>query len=189
MPFRFSPLVLPEVVLIEPKVFPDERGYFMETYKFSEFSKNGIPERFLQSNHSHSLRNTLRGLHYQKAPKAQGKLIRVVLGEVFDVVADIRKGSPRYGRWLGVELSAEDKRMLYVPPGFAHGACVLSAEAGLLYLVTEEYSPECEAGVIWNDSTLGIDWPVEQPLLSARDKLWPCLKDADNNFVYEEMCG
>jgi dTDP-4-dehydrorhamnose 3,5-epimerase len=186
MPFRFSPLVLPEVILIEPKVFPDERGYFMETYKFSEFSKNGIAERFVQGNHSHSLRNTLRGLHYQKAPKVQGKLIRVVLGEIFDVVVDIRKGSPRYGRWLGVELSSEDKRMLYVPPGFAHGACVLSAEAALLYLVTEEYSPECEAGVIWNDPALGIAWPVKNPLLSARDRTWPCLKDADNNFVFEE---
>jgi len=186
MPFRFSRLELPEVILIEPKVFSDDRGFFMETYKYSEFSQNGIAERFVQGNHSHSPRDTLRGLHYQKGPKAQGKLVRTAVGEVFDVVVDIRKGSPRYGRWLAVSLSAENKKMLYVPPGFAHGACVVSAEASLLYMVTEEYAPECEAGVAWNDPALAIAWPAEHPLLSARDRAWPCLSDADNNFIYEE---
>jgi len=112
--------------------------------------------------------------------------VRAALGEIFDVVVDIRKGSPRYGRWLAVNISAENKKMLYVPRGFAHGACVLSAEASLLYMVTEEYAPECEAGVAWNDPALGINWPVEQPLLSERDRAWPRLSDADNNFVYEQ---
>jgi len=186
MPSRFSRLELPEVVLIEPKVFADDRGFFMETYKYSEFAQNGIADYFVQGNHSHSPRHTLRGLHYQKAPRAQGKLVRAALGEILDVVVDIRRGSPRYGQWLAVRMSAENKKMLYVPQGFAHGACVLSAEASLLYMVTEEYAPECEAGVIWNDPALRIDWPVEQPLLSARDRAWPCLSEADNNFVYEE---
>ena len=130
MPFRFTPLDLPEIVLIEPKVFPDERGAFWETYKYSEFYNYGIREQFVQGNHSHSSQGTLRGLHYQKDPKAQGKLVRVVVGEVFDVVVDIRKGSPRYGKWIGIELSAQNRSMVYVPPGFAHGACIVSQEAG-----------------------------------------------------------
>jgi dTDP-4-dehydrorhamnose 3,5-epimerase len=185
MPFRFGRLELPEVILIEPKVFPDDRGFFMETYKYSEFARSGVAARFVQSNESHSARHTLRGLHYQKTPRAQGKLVRVVLGEVFDVVVDIRKGSPRYGRWSGVNLSAANKKSLYIPPGFAHGACVVSEEARLLYMVTEEYAPECEAGVIWNDPALAIDWPVQNPVLSARDRRWPSLSAADNTFAYE----
>jgi dTDP-4-dehydrorhamnose 3,5-epimerase len=185
MPFRFNPVNLPEVILIQPSIFPDERGFFMETYKHSEFSRNGIPEYFVQSNHSYSLRNTLRGLHYQKKPQAQGKLVQVAMGEVFDVVVDIRKGSPRYGKWAGVQLSASNKKMLYIPPGFAHGAWVVSDEASLLYLVTEEYAPECEAGVIWNDPALAITWPRDDPLLSERDRNWPPLSAADNNFTYE----
>jgi dTDP-4-dehydrorhamnose 3,5-epimerase len=178
MPFRFRDLDLPEVVLIDPKVFPDERGFFLETYKHSEFSSNGIQERFVQENHSHSLRRTLRGLHYQKNPKAQSKIVRVVAGAIFDVVVDIRKGSPRYGRWIGVNLSAENKQMLYIPAGFAHGACVMSEEA--------EYAPECEAGVIWNDPAIGIEWPENKPILSPRDQRWPVLANADNNFVYHK---
>jgi dTDP-4-dehydrorhamnose 3,5-epimerase len=184
MPFRFSRLDLPEVILIEPTVFPDDRGFFMETYKYSDFVRNGIAERFVQSNQSNSTRNTLRGLHYQKAPKAQGKLVRVVFGAIFDVVVDLRKGSPRYGHWSGVNLSADNKKSLYVPPGFAHGACVVSAEAGLIYMVTEEYAPDCEAGIIWNDPALAIEWPVQNPVLSPRDRAWPCLSAADNNFTY-----
>ncbi len=186
MPFRFIRLELPEVMLVEPKVYPDDRGFFMETYKYTDFSRQGIAEHFVQGNHSHSWRHSLRGLHYQKDPKAQGKLIRVVAGEIFDVVVDIRKGSPRYGRWLSVVLSDENKRMLYVPPGFAHGALIASEQASLLYMVTQEYAPECEAGVIWNDPALGIDWPVEKPIISPRDQAWPCLREADNNFVYDE---
>jgi dTDP-4-dehydrorhamnose 3,5-epimerase len=189
MPFRFISTELPEVILIEPTVFCDDRGFFMETYKRSEFCRNGITEQFVQSNHSHSERNTLRGLHYQKTPRAQGKLVRVVMGEVFDVVVDIRKGSPRYGQWSAVQLSACNKKILYIPPGFAHGACVVSAEASLLYLVTEEYAPECEAGVIWNDPALAIDWPVRDPVLSERDRRWPTLCAADNNFDYAKTNG
>jgi dTDP-4-dehydrorhamnose 3,5-epimerase len=185
MPFRFTPVDLPEVILIEPRVFPDERGFFMETYKHSEFARNGIAEQFVQSNHSYSTRNTLRGLHYQKNPRAQGKLVSALVGEVFDVVVDIRKGSPRYGRWSGVRLSAGNKRILYIPPGFAHGVCVLSAEASLLYMVTDEYAPECEGGVIWNDPALAIEWPVRNPMLSERDRRWPSLSAADNNFTYK----
>lgn len=185
MAFRFTPIDLPEVLLIQPPVFPDERGFFMETYKYSEFSRNGIAEQFVQTNHSHSARNTLRGLHYQKTPHAQGKLVRVVIGEVFDVVVDIRKGSPRYGQWAGSQLSASNNNILYIPPGFAHGAWVLSEQASLLYMVTQEYAPECEAGVIWNDPALAITWPAGEPVLSARDRNWPPLRAADNNFTYQ----
>ena len=185
MPFRFSRLDLPEVVLIEPSVLADTRGFFMETYKHSEFARNGIPEHFVQANESHSSLWALRGLHYQKNPRAQGKLVRVVLGDIFDVVLDIRRGSPRYGRWSGVNLSAANKKILYIPPGFAHGACVVSNEATLLYMVTAEYAPDFESGVIWNDPDLAIAWPVQNPVLSERDRGWPRLKAADNNFTYE----
>jgi dTDP-4-dehydrorhamnose 3,5-epimerase len=189
MPFRFSPLDLPEVILIEPTVFPDNRGFFLETYKYSDFARNGIAERFVQGNESHSSRHTLRGLHYQKTPRAQGKLVRVVLGDVFDVVVDIRKGSPRYRQWSGVKLSAGNKHMLYIPPGFAHGACVVSDEASLLYMVTDEYAPDHERGVIWNDPEIAIAWPVENPVLSERDRGWPVLRAADNNFFYQSSDG
>jgi len=184
MPFRFKGLDFPEVVLIEPRIFRDERGFFLESYKHSEFTSNGIRELFVQENHSYSLRGTLRGLHYQKNPKAQSKIVRVVLGSIFDVVVDIRRGSPRYGQWIGVNLSAENQKMLYVPAGFAHGACVVSEEAALLYMVSSEYAPECESGVIWNDPALGIQWPEHKPILSSRDQTWPVLANADNNFVY-----
>ena len=157
MPFNFTRLAIPDVILIEPRTFPDERGFFMESYKYSEFSAFGIKERFVQDNHSRSVKGVLRGLHYQKHPKAQGKLVRVVVGEIFDVAVDIRHGSPTYGQWVGEKLSAENKRMLYIPPGFAHGFCVLSEGAEVLYKTTEEYSPEHDAGIIWNDPKLSID--------------------------------
>lgn len=176
MPFRFERLEIPEVILIEPKVFSDERGFFMETYKYSNFAAFGIKERFVQDNHSRSVKGVLRGLHYQRPPKAQGKLVRVLVGEIFDVAVDIRKGSPTYGKWVGVMLSAENRWMLYIPPGFAHGFCVLSEEAEVTYKVTEEYSPEHDAGIIWNDPEIGIDWPVEQPILSAKDAGLPPLR-------------
>ncbi len=186
MPFRFTPVGLPEVILIQAPVFPDARGFFMEIYKYSEFSRNGIAEQFVQTNHSHSSCNTLRGLHYQKKPQAQGKLVRAVIGEIFDVVVDIRKGSPRYGWWTATQLSASNNNSLYIPPGFAHGAWVTSEEASLLYMVTQEYAPECEAGVIWNDPELAISWPAGDPVLSERDHKWPPLYAADNNFTYED---
>lgn len=184
MPFRFERLQIPDVVLIEPKVFPDERGFFMETYKYSDFAAFGIKERFVQDNHSRSTKGVLRGLHYQNPPKAQGKLIRAVVGTIFDVAVDIRQGSPTYGKWVGVELSAENRRMLYIPPGFAHGFCVLTDVAEVLYKTTEEYAPEYEAGIIWNDPEIGIRWPVDKPIVSAKDAGWPPLKEAVNGFVH-----
>ena len=177
MSFTFTHLAIPDVILIEPRVFPDERGFFMESYKYSEFSAFGIKERFVQDNHSHSTKGVLRGLHYQKAPKAQGKLVRVVVGEIFDVGVDIRKGSPTYGKWVGEVLSAENKRMLYIPAGFAHGFCVLSKEAEVLYKTTEEYAPEYDAGIIWNDPKIGIQWPIEHPILSNKDAALPMLRE------------
>lgn len=187
MPFKFERLAIPDVILIEPKVFPDERGVFMETYKYSDFSDFGIAERFVQDNCSRSRRGVLRGLHYQKPPKAQGKLVLAVAGEVFDVAVDIRRGSPTYGKWVGETLSAENKRMLYIPPGFAHGFCVLSEEAEVLYKVTEEYSSQHEAGIIWNDPEIGIHWPIEQPIVSTKDAALPTLSEADNRFAYRDQ--
>ena len=198
MPFSFERLQIGEVILIKPEVFPDERGFFMETYKYSDFAAFVIKEQFVQDNHSRSTRGVLRGLHYQKPPKAQGKLVRVVVGEVFDVAVDIRSvpgikregnipqanGSPTYGKWVGETLSAENKRMLYIPPGFAHGFCVLSEEAELVYKVTEEYSPEHDAGIIWNDPEIGILWPIEKPIVSTKDAGLPPLREAENDFVY-----
>lgn len=184
MPFKFSRLEIPDVVLVEPSVFPDERGFFMETYKLSDFSAHGISETFVQDNHSSSTKGILRGLHYQKNPKAQGKLVRVILGEVFDVAVDIRRGSPTYGKWVAQTLSAENRRVMYCPPGFAHGFCVMSQCAEVVYKVTVEFAPETEAGIPWDDPEIGIDWPVANPVLSQRDREWPGLNSADNNFTY-----
>lgn len=184
MPFRFVKTEIPEVVIIEPRVFPDERGFFMETYKRSEFAALGIGEIFVQVNRSKSPKGILRGLHYQKQPKAQAKLVQVLAGEIFDVVVDIRREAPTFGRSVVTKLSAENKRMLYVPAGFAHGFCVVSDDAEISYMTTAEYAPECEAGIRWNDPDLAIDWPIAVPRLSSRDLVWPCLKDADNNFCY-----
>lgn len=185
MPFQFKRLKIPDVILIEPKVFSDERGFFMETYKYSDFAAFGIKEQFVQDNHSRSKKGVLRGLHYQRPPKAQGKLVRVVVGEIFDVAVDIRKGSPWYGKWVGVTLSAENKLMLYIPPGFAHGFCVLSEEAEVVYKVTEEYSPEHDAGILWNDPGIGIQWPVKDPIVSPKDARLPLLREVGDDFVYE----
>src|SRR5919108_2290379 len=184
MPFRFTPTKFAEVMIVEPRVFPDERGCFMETYKRSEFTATGITDVFVQGNWSRSSKGTLRGLHYQKEPKGQGKLVGVMAGEIFDVVVDIRKGSPTHGKWLGATLSAKNRKMLYVPRGFAHGFCVLSEQADVVYMATEEYAPDCEAGICWNDPDLGIDWPIVAPNLSTRDQNLPRLRDADNNFTY-----
>lgn len=184
MPFQFRSLQVPEVVLIEARRFEDGRGFFVETYRMSVFSANGIPHPFVQTNNSHSVRGVLRGLHYQKHPQAQGKLVRVVKGEVFDVAVDLRKGSPTYGRWVGMLLSDSCIQMLYVPVGFAHGYCVLSEEADVVYKVTAEYAPDLARGVSWSDPTLGIDWPISDPILSPADAGLPVLEQADNNFVY-----
>jgi dTDP-4-dehydrorhamnose 3,5-epimerase len=179
MPFEYHRLEIPDVILIQARCFPDNRGFFMETYRWSDFAAHGIGERFVQDNHSHSQRGVLRGLHYQKRPQAQGKLVRVLLGEVFDVAVDIRRGSPTFGRWVGETLSAENCSMLYVPPGFAHGYCALSQEAALAYKVTAEYAPDLERGIRWNDPEIGIAWPIAEPILSSRDAALPLLVDAD----------
>lgn len=186
MPFEFTRSEIPEVILIDVHAFKDERGFFKETYKQSEFVKNGITHSFVQDNHSRSKRGILRGLHYQKRPAAQAKLITVVRGEIFDVAVDIRKGSPNYGRWVGENLSQEDHRLLYIPEGFAHGYLVLSEEADVVYKATSEYSPEDERGIVWNDPQLSIQWPIKNPILSAQDARHPTLGEADNNFVYHE---
>ena len=182
MPFRFNPTDISGVIVIDPPVFSDDRGFFMESYKRSEFAAGGINETFVQCNQSKSARGILRGLHYQKNPKAQAKLVRALSGEIYDVAVDLRKGSSTYGKWTTVILSAENKKMLFVPVGFAHGLCVTSADAEMLYMTTQEYAPDLEAGVLWDDPDLAIAWPVANPVLSARDRAWPRLRDADNTF-------
>jgi dTDP-4-dehydrorhamnose 3,5-epimerase len=186
MAFNFKRLSIPDVVLIEPGVRRDDRGLFMETYKFSEFAVFGIHERFVQDNHSQSTRAVLRGLHFQRNPMAQGKLVRVLEGEIFDVAVDLRKGSPTYGRWVGMTLSAADKRMLFLPEGFAHGFCVISETAEVLYKATQEYSPEHDQGIIWNDPDIAIDWPIRNPIVSKKDASHPRLKDIETGFTFTE---
>ena len=177
MPFTFIPTALPGVVIIEPKVFADERGFFMETFKKSDFAAGGLDADFVQENHSKSVMGTLRGLHLQRAPKAQGKLVRAVEGEVFDVAADIRRESPTFGRWVSVTLSAENRRSVFIPAGYAHGFCVVSSAAQVVYKTTHEYAPELEWGVRWDDPMLAIPWPISTPILSSRDDRWPLLAD------------
>jgi len=185
MPFEFKELEIPDVILVIPKVFEDDRGFFMETFKISDFKAYGISYEFVQDNHSKSKKGVLRGLHYQLYPKAQGKLVRCIRGRIWDVAVDIRKGSPWYGKWVAVELSEENKLMLWIPPGFAHGFVALE-DAEIIYKCTAEYAPELDRGIIWNDPELAINWPVEKPILSPKDAKLPFLKDAENNFVYKE---
>ncbi|HPZ08691.1 MAG TPA: dTDP-4-dehydrorhamnose 3,5-epimerase [Candidatus Eremiobacteraeota bacterium] len=182
MPFKVKKLDISDILLIKPDVFNDTRGFFIETYSYSQFRELGIKEEFFQDNHSKSVRSVLRGLHYQKLPKAQSKLIRCIKGEIFDVAVDIRKYSFTYGKWVGVVLSEENKNILYIPSGFAHGFLVLSETAEIFYKVTEEYSPLHDRGIRWNDPAIGIEWRIEDPIVSEKDKNLPLLKDADNNF-------
>ncbi len=184
MPFIFQPLDIPEIILIEPRRFEDTRGFFMETYKYSDFLRNGIQEHFVQDNYSRSVRGVLRGLHYQRNPHAQGKLVQCIRGKIFDVAVDIRKGSPTFMQWISTELSEENNRMFYVPPGFAHGFVVISDIADVIYKCTKEYSPEDDRGIIWNDPDIQIQWPIQEPVLSEKDSRHPLLRDADNNFEY-----
>lgn len=177
MPFSFTKLPLEGLVLVEPKVYADGRGFFLESYKESEFAAAGIDERFVQDNHSLSRKNVLRGLHFQRVPKAQGKLVRVIKGTVWDVAVDIRKDSPTFKRWHGVELSAENGLMLYIPPGFAHGFVALTDETHLMYKCTEEYDVALDTGIRWNDPDLAVDWPVKEPVLSLKDEELPMLKE------------
>jgi dTDP-4-dehydrorhamnose 3,5-epimerase len=182
MPFKFSELEIPDVILVKPLPFKDDRGVFVELYRYSDFARAGIREYFLQDNYSKSRKNVLRGLHYQKGPMAQGKLVHCLQGRILDVAVDIRKGSPTYGHWVSTELSGDNNLMLYIPPAFAHGFVVLSNLADVMYKCTEEYNPENDRGIIWNDPDININWPVKKPILSEKDRRLPLLKDADNNF-------
>lgn len=185
MPFEFIETSISGVVVVRPKLFLDDRGFFAEIFKQSEFERAGISGPFVQDNLSRSRKGTLRGLHYQMNPAAQAKFVRCMRGRIFDVAVDIRKGSPTYARWVGVELSEENNEMLYIPRGFAHGFVVLSETADVFYKCTAEYSREHDRGILWNDPEIGIRWPVDEPILSAKDKGHPLLKDADNNFIFE----
>lgn len=176
MPFSFKRLAIADVILIEPRVSSDDRGFFMEAYRRSAFAEAGIHETFVQENHSSSRRGVLRGLHYQRPPHAQSKLVRVLSGTIFDVVVDIRENSPTAGRWVGVTLSGADRQALYVPSWCAHGFCVLSEQAEVLYLASSEYAPDYESGIMWNDPALSIDWPERDPIVSERDQCWPPLE-------------
>lgn len=178
MPFTFIHLELKELILIEPKVFFDERGFFLETYKKTEFVKNGIFEDFVQDNHSFSKKGVLRGLHYQLNPMAQGKLVTVIKGKIWDIAVDIRKKSPTFLKWVAVELSEENKNMFYIPAGFAHGFVTLEDDTHVLYKCTNEYSLQHEAGILWCDPEINIKWPIKNPILSKKDASLPLLKDA-----------
>ena len=168
---------IPDVLILEPRVFGDERGFFFESFNSRAFRElTGLEPRFVQDNHSRSGRNVLRGLHYQ-IKQSQGKLVRVVSGEIFDVAVDLRKNSSTFGKWTGVRLSAENKRQIWIPEGFAHGFAVLSERAVFSYLCTDVYVKEADAGVRWNDGSIGIDWPVAGPILSPKDEVAPLLAD------------
>lgn len=168
---------LPGVLLLQPKVYRDDRGFFLETYRTDRFREIGIPDTFVQDNHSRSQRGVLRGLHYQE-PNAQGKLVRCPRGAIFDVAVDIRKGSPHFGKWFGVELNETNQQMLWVPAGFAHGFCALADGTDVLYKVTALYDPSGDRSILWNDPEIGIEWPVSDPRLSPKDAAAPRLRDA-----------
>ena len=179
---KATPTKIPDVFVIEPRVFGDERGFFFESFNekaFNAATGNSLP--FVQDNHSRSVKGVLRGLHYQLPPKAQGKLVRVVQGEVFDVVVDVRKDSPTYGEWVGEALSADNKKQLWIPPGFAHGFLALEDGTDFLYKCTEAYVPEWDRSLRWNDPALAIEWPLDgiDPILSPKDRAAPLLADAD----------
>jgi dTDP-4-dehydrorhamnose 3,5-epimerase len=173
---RFVPAALAGVVVIEPDVHSDSRGFFLETYQAEKYREGGVPGVFVQDNHSRSTGGTIRGLHLQLR-RPQGKLIRVIEGEIFDVAVDVRRGSPGFGKWVGVTLSAGNYKQCYVPPGFAHGFAVVSDLAQVEYKCTDLYDPGGELGIAWNDPQIGVAWPVEHPILSERDKHHPSLSD------------
>jgi dTDP-4-dehydrorhamnose 3,5-epimerase len=179
---RVIPTELPSVAIIEPRVFGDARGFFLETWNQSRYAEAGLSAAFVQDNLSFSSRGVLRGLHYQN-PNMQAKLVTVLQGEVYDVAVDIRLGSPTFGRWVGTTLSGENKRQLYIPVGFAHGFCVTSDVALFMYKCTDFYAPAAERGLAWNDPDLAIAWPVEKPTLSAKDNEYPRLRDVDRSLL------
>jgi dTDP-4-dehydrorhamnose 3,5-epimerase len=188
MGVAFEPVEsMPGLVVVVPKVHQDARGWFAETYKRSAFAAAGIDAAFVQDNHAMSAQTgVLRGLHFQDVPHAQGKLVRCVRGEVFDVAVDIRKGSPTYGTWHAERLSDSNRRMLWVPPGFAHGYCTLAAATEIEYKVTAEYTPEAERAVRWDDPAINIRWPVAEPTVSPRDALAPPLAEVEHGFRWQE---
>ena len=176
MPERFLKTALPDVIIIEPDISRDERGFFMETYHQRRYTEGGIDCLFVQDNHSHSRRGTLRGLHYQ-LNHSQAKLIYMSRGEIFDVAVDIRRGSPTFGKWVGAHLTGENGHQIYIPKGFAHGFCTLSETADVIYKCTDFYSPGDEYGILWSDPDIGIDWPDKNPLLSKKDSRNPRLSE------------
>lgn len=178
MTFTFKKLEIPDVVLVHAQAFSDARGFFMECYKESAFTSE-IKTKFVQDNLSHSIKGVLRGLHYQKNPKSQAKLVMSLSGEIFDVAVDIRKNSPTFGKWIGQILSDKNHNLLFIPEGFAHGFCVLSDTADILYKVSSEYSPEHERGIIWNDPSLDIKWPIKDPIVAKKDLDLPKINNAD----------
>ena len=185
MSFVFIKLEIPEVILIKPKLFKDDRGYFIEIYKASDFKMHGIDINFVQDNHSFSKAGIIRGLHFQRNPNAQGKLVRVMQGKVFDVVVDIREGSPTYGKWVSTILSGKNHAMVWVPMGFAHGICVLEDAHVLYKLSGAEYNEMDYRSILWNDPKIHVKWPIQDPDLSAKDCMAKSLHDIDNNFIYD----
>lgn len=185
---NFLKTALEGVFILEPQVHGDHRGWFTESFSDENFKKAGLDLNFVQDNHSFSAeKGTLRGLHYQLKPKAQTKLVRCTKGIIYDVAVDIREGSPTYGKWIGVELSAENKKQLLVPKGFAHAFMTLTEDVEVQYKVDEVYSPENDRGIIWNDPSIAIEWPLEvKPITSKKDENAPLLKNAENNFVFGE---
>lgn len=176
MPFEFIPQKIKDVILIKPKVFGDSRGFFLENYKKSDFYANGIEVEFNQDNHSKSTARVLRGLHYQAKPYMQAKIVRCIKGKIYDVAVDIRPGSETFGKYVKIELSEENKNMIYIPEGFAHGFVVLSDEAEILYKASGEYAPQADRGILWNDKDINIDWEIDfEPILSDKDKIQPKL--------------
>ncbi|WEG13162.1 dTDP-4-dehydrorhamnose 3,5-epimerase [Pullulanibacillus sp. KACC 23026] len=179
--------IFDEALLIEPQSFGDHRGFFMESYNDNLYKENGISYQFVQDNQSLSREaGVLRGLHYQLNPKAQTKLIRVLTGAIYDVIVDIRKGSPTFGKWQGFILSEHNKRQLLVPKGFAHGFCTLVPDTNVFYKVDEFYSQENDRGILWNDPEIGIEWPVSNPILSEKDTKHAGIREAEHNFVWKE---
>ncbi|MBI4244784.1 MAG: dTDP-4-dehydrorhamnose 3,5-epimerase [Planctomycetes bacterium] len=185
MPFiGFKRLEIHDVILIEPTIYKDKRGFFLESYKKSDFEKYGFNFHFVQDNHSKSVKGVLRGLHFQIAPKAQGKLVRCITGKILDVAVDIRKKSPTYKKYVAVELIGDDQKALYVPPGFAHGFVTLSDEADVFYKTTEEYSSAQDMGLRWNDPDINIKWPISDPIVSDKDAMQPLLKDIEHKLLF-----
>ncbi|MFB6199695.1 MAG: dTDP-4-dehydrorhamnose 3,5-epimerase [Candidatus Nanohaloarchaea archaeon] len=185
MPFEFEESGIPGVIIVKPQVFEDERGFFLETYVEEDFREAGIEAEFVQDNHSRSEEGVLRGLHYQKGEHAQAKLVRCTKGKILDVAVDLRKDSDTFGEHVKVELSKENKKMLFVPRGFAHGFLTLEGPAEVQYKVDNDYAPDQEAGIIWNDPELDIYWPVENPKLPEKDQEWPNLEKAkENNLLF-----